>query len=340
MTEPFASAELGRARLTIGIPTYNRARKLSRLLDALTVQLEAAGPSVGVLVSDNCSIDDTATVVAAWVAAHPRIRVDSVRQAENIGAGRNFRFIYDEAPGEYVWLFGDDDVPAPGAIERILHAIDAWDPDVIAGGFEQPPGTLIPVLPAGSTDQLASDPTIAARAICGMTKLTGYILRTRVLPRWQPGDALDCTRSGFHHCVLALSILEERSGGRTGLLAGAIAVSDEDFVHLRAPVSDWSAFEHTLSHPFVVRYAPKLSQNAARTSYAVLVDFLWGWRIGRYHVDESVLQEYWSELSTLRWRWRDFLNIPVTLLEHAVLIVEPIHLPRLISRARRYLTRG
>lgn len=97
-----------------------------------------------------------------------------------------------------MWLFRDNDPPASGAVERIPRALDTWDVDVLACGFEQPPGTLIRILPAGSSDQLASSPAMAARTICSMTRLTGYVLRTRVLPRWRRGDELDVTaRSGW-----------------------------------------------------------------------------------------------------------------------------------------------
>jgi hypothetical protein len=172
-----------------------------------------------------------------------------------------------------------------------------------------------------------------------MAKLTGYVLRTRVLPRWQPGDALDVSvRFGFPHCVLALSILEARGGGRTALLAEAIARSDEEFASLRAPVEDWSAYRNTLNHSFVARHAPDLSVHAERTSYALLIDQLWGWRNGTYEIHESVLQGYWSELKSVPLRWRYALQIPTTLLLHVILVIEPVHLPRLISKTRRRLT--
>jgi glycosyltransferase involved in cell wall biosynthesis len=325
------------AGLTIGIPTYNRSRKLIRLLEALREDVTAAASRVRLFVSDNCSTDDTWEVVSAWAASHPTLRVTRVRQPENIGGGRNFRYLYDEALDPYVWLFGDDDIPARGALSRILRAIDLWEPDVLVGGFEQPPGSLLPVLPGGSADQLAEDPGTAARAICGMTKVTAYVYRTRVLPRCERDEDREAMNTGFPHCVMALSILDARKGGRAALLADAIAISDDDFACLRTPVSDWTAYERTLAHPFVARHAPDLAHSAKRAGFALLVDFLWGWRNGTYAVEESFEEGYWSALRGLRSRWRDALQTPRILPFFAVLVLEPVRLPGLVSRIRRLL---
>lgn len=324
--------------LTIGIPTYNRATKLRRLLDALVGQVEAARGRVGILVSDNCSTDDTPATVAIWASDHPNVHVEFVRQPENVGGGRNLRFLYEQAPSDFVWFFGDDDLPIPGALERILYAIDTYGPDVIVGAFEQPPGTLLPILPAGSPDQPSAAPATAARSICAATKLTSYVLRTGILPSRQPGDAIDSIRFGFHCCILAFAILDARNGGKTSLLADAIAVSDYDFAYFRGPVEDWYAYKTLLDHPFVARHAPDLSAHSDRASYAVLIDILWAWRKGLYEIDESVVDGYWAELRSVRLRWRDAFHIPIQLLLHLVLKVEPVYLPRIISQTRRRLT--
>ena len=54
--------------LTIAIPTYNRAGDLGTALGHIAGQLGPLADRVEVLVSDNCSTDATAEVVAARVA--------------------------------------------------------------------------------------------------------------------------------------------------------------------------------------------------------------------------------------------------------------------------------
>jgi glycosyltransferase involved in cell wall biosynthesis len=97
--------------LTIAIPTYARAQRLARLLTTLEVERV---DGLHVVVSDNASPDETQAVTASfpWVEAR--------RQPENVGAVENARRLLARAEGDYVWLLGDDDCPAPGAIAEIV----------------------------------------------------------------------------------------------------------------------------------------------------------------------------------------------------------------------------
>jgi glycosyltransferase involved in cell wall biosynthesis len=117
-----------RPLLAICIPTYNRAEPLGRLLDRLAAELGDA-TDVVVLVSDNASPDATADVLAGAATRMPSLR--SHRQPENLGALGNHAWLVENAPDcEYLWLFGDDDEPEPGAIayvrELLLHHRPAW----------------------------------------------------------------------------------------------------------------------------------------------------------------------------------------------------------------------
>ncbi len=101
--------------LAICVPTYNRASELSRLLECLDREV-AAVDDVVVLVSDNASQDDTAELLAAATATRPWLRAH--RQVENIGAPGNIEWLVDNAPdADYAWIFCDDDVLVPGALD-------------------------------------------------------------------------------------------------------------------------------------------------------------------------------------------------------------------------------
>ncbi len=106
--------------LTIAIPTYNRARCLERLLAVLREEIEGE-PRVELLVSDNASTDGTGALVEAYRAGGAAIRY--IRNAENIGPDRNILQCFNRANGKYVWIFGDDDIMAPGTVHRVLEAI-------------------------------------------------------------------------------------------------------------------------------------------------------------------------------------------------------------------------
>jgi len=92
--------------LTIGIPTYNRARHMQRLLEAIVPACEAGG-QIEILVSDNCSTDDTHQVAAGF-SSFKCFRY--IRVPENRGFDRNILNLLDNAAGKFLWLMGDDDL--------------------------------------------------------------------------------------------------------------------------------------------------------------------------------------------------------------------------------------
>lgn len=91
-------------KVTIGIPTYNRADRFLR--SALECALAQTWEDLEIIVSDNCSTDNTADIVASY--SDPRLRY--VRQDRNIGANNNFNYCVENAKGTYFLLYHDDDV--------------------------------------------------------------------------------------------------------------------------------------------------------------------------------------------------------------------------------------
>lgn len=106
--------------LTVAIPTFNGSRSLEL---ALRSALSQAGPGVEVLVSDNCSTDNTGEVVKGLQADYPALKY-SLNEA-NVGYDRNVDLAVRRASGAFVWLLGDDDVILPGGIGAVLAAIKA-----------------------------------------------------------------------------------------------------------------------------------------------------------------------------------------------------------------------
>lgn len=118
-----------RPLVTIGISTYNRAH--SYLPQALDSALAQTYPNLEIIVSDNCSSDDTPAVVAA--KSDPRLRY--FRQPSNIGPNNNFNFCLEQARGDYFLLLHDDDRIDPDFVETCLDAADnSSDYGVIRAG--------------------------------------------------------------------------------------------------------------------------------------------------------------------------------------------------------------
>lgn len=109
-------------KLSICIPTYNRAELLESALACLVPQVGALGGEVELVVSDNCSTDDTAEVVARAARECP-IRYH--RNDENVGVIRNVLGIVEKAAGEFCWVMGDDDMVRGGGVRKLLEALRA-----------------------------------------------------------------------------------------------------------------------------------------------------------------------------------------------------------------------
>lgn len=112
--------------LTIAIPTYNRAMHLEILLQSLYCQVNA---TIEVLVSDNCSNDNTRSVLNRYARKIPGLRW--TRQTRNIGFNNNYNFLISEAKGSWCIVIGDDDIAAPSFIERLLQEIRRGDADIL-----------------------------------------------------------------------------------------------------------------------------------------------------------------------------------------------------------------
>lgn len=102
--------------VTIAIPTYNRAHSYLPL--ALQSALNQTYPHVEIIVSDNCSSDNTETFVKS--ITDPRIRY--FKQQMNIGPNNNGNFCVEKAQGIYLLMLHDDDMIDDDFIETCMKA--------------------------------------------------------------------------------------------------------------------------------------------------------------------------------------------------------------------------
>jgi glycosyltransferase involved in cell wall biosynthesis len=117
--------------LSICIPTYNRLRYLKELMPQMLAAVKEAqaktGAEIELLVSDNAATDGTPEYLATLSAPF----LAHWRNDENIGGDRNFLLCIRKAHGKYVWLFGDDDVLAEGAVTRIASELQQEAPALL-----------------------------------------------------------------------------------------------------------------------------------------------------------------------------------------------------------------
>jgi glycosyltransferase involved in cell wall biosynthesis len=94
--------------LSIAIPTYNRVRQLEYGLKRLLTQTsEEVQSMIEIHVADDCSTDDTPSLMANLTKDYPFIHYE--RYASNIGLEKNLIACTHRCKGKYLWIFGDDD---------------------------------------------------------------------------------------------------------------------------------------------------------------------------------------------------------------------------------------
>lgn len=106
--------------LSILIPTYNRVNYLMKNLSILFQQMEPQiRDSVEILVSDNCSIDETLKQLNSLEKINMNFRFWS--NERNIGPDANFLKLVREAKGKFLWLFGDDEFLLEDALKSTVN---------------------------------------------------------------------------------------------------------------------------------------------------------------------------------------------------------------------------
>ncbi|MCI9008304.1 MAG: glycosyltransferase family 2 protein [Lachnospiraceae bacterium] len=108
-----------RPKLTIAIPTYNRAEKLIQCLQRVITYSQ--NKSIEIIISDNASSDNTQEYMKYVKMTYSNIKY--FRNDKNLGFDGNFLNCFEKASGEYVWLLSDDDFILPNAIESILYIL-------------------------------------------------------------------------------------------------------------------------------------------------------------------------------------------------------------------------
>jgi glycosyltransferase involved in cell wall biosynthesis len=104
--------------VTIAIPTYNRAGYF--LEQAIVSASNQTYPHIEIIIADNCSTDGTEQLVARLRGPN----VKYIKHPRNIGAANNFNFCVDQAAGDYLLLYHDDDLIDPDLVESCIEAAD------------------------------------------------------------------------------------------------------------------------------------------------------------------------------------------------------------------------
>jgi glycosyltransferase involved in cell wall biosynthesis len=108
-------------RITTILPTYNRSTFLKRALDTVRSQ---TWQDLKIVVRDNCSMDDTESVVSTIASDDSRVVYE--KQINNIGSHENIRQGIKSVNTEYFSFLCDDDYLEPEFYSEALNLFDQY----------------------------------------------------------------------------------------------------------------------------------------------------------------------------------------------------------------------
>ena len=111
-------------RVSVIVPTYNRAELLPRAVQSV---LSQDFTDLELLIVDDGSTDNTAEVVRELQAQDDRVRYLKLQENRGVGFARDIGLRYSH--GEFIAWIDADDIWLPGKLEKQVEALDAR-PDI------------------------------------------------------------------------------------------------------------------------------------------------------------------------------------------------------------------
>lgn len=205
---------------TVMIPTYCQAQYIRRTIESVLAQ---DYPNIEIVVSDDNSGDDTASILSSY--DDPRLRWH--KNPVNLGRVGNYRsLLYEHARGKYVInLDGDDYFIDETFVSRAVAVLEASDNAVIAFADRY---------------ELASDETLPGNGVLARDAKTELFNGVDYLLSWPRKNAR------IHHLT---AVYNRSLAIKTGFYSRDIISSDYeslfrlllrgDIIHIRAKVAVW-----------------------------------------------------------------------------------------------------
>ena len=117
--------------LSIIIPTYNRVNFLKTTVDCFISQIEEGNfeNEVEILIADDASPDNTREYLDELEASYPFVK--TFTNPSNLGLSGNVEKLVKAARADFVWLFGEDDLPVQPSLKSALESIKTEKPNII-----------------------------------------------------------------------------------------------------------------------------------------------------------------------------------------------------------------
>jgi glycosyltransferase involved in cell wall biosynthesis len=112
-------------RVSVGLPVYNGEPFLTEAIDSI---LNQTFEDFELIISDNASSDRTEEICQSYAAKDRRVTYH--RNEKNLGAARNFNWVFEKSSGEYFKWAAHDDLLRPDYLAMCVEVLDQ-DPSVV-----------------------------------------------------------------------------------------------------------------------------------------------------------------------------------------------------------------
>ncbi len=292
--------------ITIGLTCYNAENTIERAINSALAQ---TWPNKEILVVDDVSSDNSGKVVSGLAKTRPEIRL--ITHEKNVGPGGARQTLLNEARGEFIAFFDDDDESLPDRIAEQYQRITQYENETgeeliacYAGGRRIYPNNYIKPLPAiGSKPEVPHGPGMADSVLFyGRRKKWYYGSGTPTCSLMARCDVLRRV-GGFDP---SFRRVEDMDLTVRLALAGChfIGCDKELFIQYATWAGDKSAEKNLEAEQKLAEKYKDYLQEADRYYYAL------NWPKVRYwHFKRS----YWKMLAVL---WKLFLRHPLKITVH------------------------
>jgi glycosyltransferase involved in cell wall biosynthesis len=212
--------------ISVCIPQYNRSRYLLAVLESIRVQ---DYPEVEVVVSDDCSTDDSLEAIPKYIAEvenTTHVRFNYIRQPKNLGYDGNLRAALNAGQGEYLFVLGNDDaLPEKNTLSRLAGILEQLKyPEVAFANFHLWDRPAEVQRRARTTAILGSGPEVALKTFRSFSFVGGLVFQRKAFQEHNT-DRYD----GSVYVQIYLAARTIASGGRVAAISESLVEKDVTF---------------------------------------------------------------------------------------------------------------
>ncbi|MCE7996869.1 MAG: glycosyltransferase family 2 protein [Roseivirga sp.] len=119
--------------LSVVIPVYNEEQYIISVLESVIRADVGENWNKEIIIVDDCSTDNTAERIAAYLADHPDLPIRSFTQSKNQGKGAALNRGFQEATGDFILIQDADLEYDPEEYVRLLKPVNKGFADVVYG---------------------------------------------------------------------------------------------------------------------------------------------------------------------------------------------------------------